>query len=180
MDEIRVLFVIAFSGFQPIEYNVTKKIVEDAGFTVVTASDKLGNAVAKDKSTQAVDIALDTVKLNNYCGVVFIGGPGALDHLDNSTSYKIIQEMVRQNKPVCAICLATRIFAKSGILHGKKATGWNGDGQAPAIFAGEGVHYVAEENVVVDDNIITATGPEAAQQFGEAVVKLLQKKQHWG
>ena len=38
MDEIKVLLIIASKGFQPIEYDVTKQTIIDAGFTVITAS----------------------------------------------------------------------------------------------------------------------------------------------
>jgi protease I len=180
MEETNVLFVIAFDGFQHVEYRIAKSVLENAEFTVITASDKMGTAIAADGSTQNVDYALDKINLNHYCGLFFIGGPGALEHLDNNTSYKIIQEAFHQNKPLGAICIATRIFAKAGILQGKKATGWDGDGELAAILAGCNAQYVSTENVIVDDNIITATGPSAAQQFGDAIVDALQKKQSWG
>lgn len=180
MDEPKVLFVIASQGFQPVEYTVPKTILEDAGFTIVTASDKAGIAIAKDGSTTPVDITLDKVTMNNYLGLFFIGGPGTLEHLDNNTSYKIIHEALQQNKPLGAICIATRILAKSGVLSRKRATGWNGDDQLDAIYKEYGIHYQATETTVIDDNIITATDPDAAQEFGEHIVALLQSKQSWG
>jgi hypothetical protein len=39
---------------------------------------------------------------------------------------------------------------------------------------------VPEEKIVVESNIITATDPSVAQQFGEEIVQLLQSKQTWG
>ena len=35
-----VLFIIAHEGYQPIEYAEPKKILEDAGFTVITRSEE--------------------------------------------------------------------------------------------------------------------------------------------
>ncbi len=180
MDEIAVLLVIASDGFQQTEYNVPKKILTDAGFSVVTASDKAGIAVAKDGSTIHVDHSLDQVIVNDYEGIFFIGGPGALDYLDNNTSYKILQEAFQQHKPIGAICIATRILAKAGVLRDKYATGWNEDGLLNAIYKECGVIYLPEEKVVVESNMITATDPSAAQQFGEKIVELLQSKQSWG
>lgn len=180
MEDTKVLFVIAFEEFQPIEYRNAKSVVENAGFTVITVSDKMGTAIATDGSTQNVDLALDKINLNNYCGIFFIGGSGALEHLDNNTSYKIIQEAFHQNKPVGAICIAPRILAKSGILQGKKATGWDEDEQLATILADCNAHYLSNKDVVIDDNIITATGPDCAHTFGEAIVEALQKKQSWG
>jgi protease I len=180
MEETTILLIIASNGFQQIEYGVTKKIIQDAGFTVITASDKSGTAIAKDGSTTQVDITLDHIAINNYAGIFFIGGPGALEHLDNNTSYKILQEAFYQHKPIGAICIATRILAKSGVLRDKYATGWNEDGLLNALYAEYGVVYLPEEKVVVESNMITATDPSAAEQFGQKIVELLQAKQRWG
>ncbi len=180
MNEITVLLVIASKGFQQIEYGVTKKMLTDAGFTVVTASDVSDKAIAKDGSKVHVDITLSQIRVNDYQGIFFIGGPGTLEHLDNNTSYKILQEAALQHKPIGAICIATRILAKSGVLRDKYATGWNDDGLLNAIFAENGVVYLPEEKVVVESNVITATDPSGAQQFGEQIVELLQSKQTWG
>lgn len=180
MDETAVVLVIASNGFQQVEYNDTKKVIEDAGFTVITASNKLQTAIAKDGSETNVDITLDKVVVSDYAGVFFIGGPGAMEHLDNSTSYKIAQETFAQNKPIGAICIATRILAASGILHDKYATGWNGDDKLAPLFAEYNVHYLPEEKVVVDGNVITATDPSVAHDFGEHIVEMLQNQQRWG
>jgi putative intracellular protease/amidase len=180
MDEITVLLVIASKEFQQIEYGVTKKVLIDAGFIVVTASDGFDKAVAKDGSKVHIDITLNQIKIDNYQGIFFIGGPGTLEHLDNNTSYKILQDAALQHKPIGAICIATRILAKAGVLRNKYATGWNEDGLLNAIYAENGVVYLPEEKVIVESNVITATDPSVAQQFGEQIVGLLQSKQTWG
>lgn len=180
MDESSVLLIIASQGFQQIEYHDTKKVIAAAGFPVITASDKPGSAIAKDGSKVPVEITIDKVLANNYAGIFFIGGPGALEHLDNSISYKIAQETFSQNKPIGAICIATRILAKAGILHDKDATGWNEDGELDKIYAENNVHYLPEEKVVVDGNVITATDPSVAKDFGEHIVEILQNQQRWG
>ena len=180
MDEMAVLLVIASEGFQHIEYGVTKNILQNAGFTVITASDKPGIAVAKNGSTTDIDITLDHVIASHYEGIFFIGGPGTLDHLDNNKSYKIIREALQQYKPLGAICIATRILAKAGALRDRYATGWNEDGLLNDLYKENNAIYLPEEKVVVSANVITATDPSAAQQFGEQIVQLLQSKQAWG
>jgi protease I len=180
MDEQAVLLVIAPEGFQHIEYNVPKQLLLDAGFTVVTASNTSGTATAEDGSTTHVDITLDHVDINNYAGIFFIGGPGAEEHLDNNTSYKILQEAFQHHIPIGAICISTRILAKAGVLRDKYATGWNEDGLLNALFKECSAVYLPEEKVVVDSNTITATDPSAAEEFGKRIVELLQSKQSWG
>ncbi len=180
MGEAKVLLVVAFEGYQQVEYNEPKKLLTQVGFQVITASNKSGAAIAKDGSTTEVDVVLNKIKIDEYEGIFFIGGPGALVHLDNETSYAILQKSFQTNTPIGAICISTRILAKSGVLKGKRATGWNEDGQLEDIYKECDVEYVAKEEVVVDDGIVTATGPKVAKEFGEEIIGLLQNKQSWG
>lgn len=180
MNESSVLLIIASQGFEQTEYHDTKKVIAAAGFPVITGSDKTGNATAKDGSHIPVEITIDEVKADDYAGIFFIGGPLALEHLDNKISYTIAQDTFTQHKPIGAICIATRILAKAGILHDKYATGWNEDGKLPDLYTKYNVQYLPEEKVVVDGNIITATDPSAAHDFGKHIVEMLQNQQRWG
>jgi protease I len=175
MNKARVLFIVAYEGYQPIEYGEPKKLLEKAGFSVITASTRHGSALAKDGSTTPVDVILEKVNVDDYAGIFFIGGPGAMDHLDNATSYHIIQKAAQKKIPLGAICVSPRILAKAGVLQGKKATGWNADNALPEIYKEYGVLY-SPEDVVVDGTIITATGPATAKKFGERIITLLKKK----
>lgn len=170
--EKKVLFVVAYQGYQPAEYSVPKKLLEQAGIAVVTASDKPGFAIAKDGSSTQIDITLDKLNPNEYDGIVFIGGPGTLEHLDNTKSYTLIKQTVEAEKPLGAICIATRILAKAGVLKHKQATGWDGDNQLAHIYESYEIDYV-NKDVMVDENIVTAVGPQAAQEFGQKILSLL-------
>lgn len=180
METEKILFIIASEGFQEIEYHESKKVIEDAGYTVITASDKKGVATAGDKTTTVkVDLTLDEVKVKNYDGLVLIGGPGALEHLDNQEVYKILKEANERLRPIGAICAATRILAKAGVLTRKRATGWNGDGKLAEIYKTYDVKYTPVP-VVVEENIVTATDPDAAKLFGQEFLTLLQNNKGWG
>ncbi|MBI4427225.1 MAG: DJ-1/PfpI family protein [Candidatus Magasanikbacteria bacterium] len=168
----KILFVIASEGFQPIEYGDAKKVLEAAGLIVVTASDHVGAAVARDGSTAAVDLLVKDVIPEDYDGLFFIGGPGALEHLDNEDSYKLLREWQKTGKPYGAICISPRILAKAGVLRNKKATGWDGDGELADIFVDNGVEYVRQP-VVVDGNVVTGNGPSAARDWGEKIGGIL-------
>lgn len=167
----KVLLVIASRGFQHIEYRVPKQLLTEAGFVVVTASDVIGVAVAKDGSEQVVDVVLSDVDVMEYDGVYFIGGPGALECLDTQESNRILNEAMILQKSYGAICIAPRILARANVLVGRKATGWDEDGELAEIFENNNVEYVREP-VVVDGNVITANGPSAAEEWGRAIVKL--------
>ena len=169
----QVLMVIAHEGYQQVEYDVPKALFKQANIKVITASDKRGVALAKDGSTTTVDLTTADVAVNEYDAVVFVGGPGAMIHLDNETSYTIIREAMADGLILAAICIAPRIMAKAGVLESRRATGWDGDKQLKDMFLIYGVEYVAED-VVVDELLVTATGPGAAHAFAQQIIKLLQ------
>ena len=73
----KILLVIAFEGYQPHEYGRPKNILEGAGHEVFTVSNKLGEAkAAYDNSSTTVDIKIEDVKVGEYDGLFFVGGPG--------------------------------------------------------------------------------------------------------
>lgn len=169
----KIALVIAHEGFQPVEYSVPKEMLEDAGYHVVTVSNKSGNAHAEDGSFAKVDVVLDRLDPLNYDAIVFIGGPGALEYLDNDLSYSVIQKAVMAEKLVGAICSATRILAKAGALSAKTATGWDGDKKLKKIFDDHAVIYDDEAGVVTDGRVVTAEGPSHAEEFAYELMEVV-------
>ena len=170
----KALLIIAHEGYQQVEYNTPKALLMQAGVAVETASNKSGSAIAKDGSTAVVDMVLADVAVGQYDAILFIGGPGAMDNLDTEYSYTIARHCVEDGIPLGAICIAPRILAKAHLLTGKRATGWDGDGQLSDMFFTYGIEYV-NEDVVVDGLIVTAAGPHAAQEFGRQMLALINQ-----
>ncbi len=168
----KVVFIVASEGYQPVEYGIPKKLLEQAGITVKTASNKEAPAIAKDGSTTQVDYLVKDIPLDEVEGIFVIGGPGAMEHLNNQATHDIIKSAVKKDKKIGAICVASRILAEAGELEGKQATGWNGDNELPSIFKSFNVHYKPQD-VVRDEYIITATGPAAAREFGEQIISMI-------
>jgi len=171
----RIALIIAFRDCQPLEYSETKRVLNQAGFTITTVSTKQGNAVATDGSKILVDKALNKFNYKDYDGIFLIGGPGAHIELDKESVYIIMQQAFNAGKFVGAICYSPRILAKAGILKDKKATGWNDDNQLGALFKQYGVIYNPQP-VVTDGTIITADGPMSAGKFGQAIVNSIEHR----
>lgn len=169
----KIALVIANEGFQQIEYMIPRDMLSNDGIKIITVSDKPTVAIGKDKSTVDVDIILDQVNPFHLDGFFLIGGPGALEHLNTPKVHDLLKQFQILKKPYGAICISTRILAQAGVLNGKNATGWNGDQKLADIYAKYNVHYVTDKLVVVDDQVITATGPEAAEEFAIAILKLV-------
>lgn len=166
--------VIAFRDFRDEEYFVPKEIFEKAGIDVITASSQKGTAIGSQGGDTNVELFLQDINAADFDTVVFIGGQGAHRHLDDSQFHRVAQEAVKQNKILGAICIAPAILAKAGVLVGKKATVWSSalDKSAVKILQENGAIYQPEA-VVQDENIITANGPAAAHDFGNAILKAL-------
>ncbi|MBT3455474.1 hypothetical protein HN446_00235 [bacterium] len=167
--------VVASKGFQPVEYFDTKKEIEKAGLKVITISDSSGSALSAGAPggvlKAKVDVTLDNVNLNLLSGFFIIGGPGATEILSNNNNIKtVLREVHGRNMPFGAICISPRILATFGLLQGKKATGWNGDGKLEEIFEKNGVVFV-DQPVARDGMIITASGPSASKAFGKTIVE---------
>ncbi|MGB9743547.1 MAG: DJ-1/PfpI family protein [Minisyncoccales bacterium] len=171
----KIAFIIAWRDFRDEEYFVPKEILEKAGAEIKTVSTQLGEAKGADGGTVNVDLLLNDLNVADFDAFVFVGGPGALNYLDNQTSYEIIKEIVRNNKVLAAICIAPSIIAKSGALTGKKATVWSSAliKEPIKVLEQNGLLY-QNEAVVVDGKLITANGPAAAKSFAEAIKEVLK------
>lgn len=167
--------IIAFRNFRDAEYFLPKEILEKSGIEVVTVSTKRGLAIGADGGEAEVNVLIDEIRAENFDAIVFIGGPGALEYLDNQTSYNLAKETVEKEKILAAICISPTILAKAKVLEGKKATVWSSplDREPVRILKRNGAIY-EDALVVVDGKIITARGPEAAKEFGQKLVELLK------
>ena len=179
ISTLPVLLIIAANGYQPMEYGQPKKILTENGFKVVTASNKPGTAIASDHRTKNhVDITTDKVKVEDYQAIFLVGGPGALENLDNETTYKILNRAKELNKPFGSICISTRILANAGVINGKKVTGWDEDNELSGILKDAGAIYV-KHNCVLDasvyGSVVTAVDPSCAKEFGEKILEVLKK-----
>ena len=178
LENKKIVMVIAFKDFRDEEYFVPKEILEKAGAEIKTASDKMGNAIGADGGEVEVDLLVSEIYPADFDAVVFIGGPGCLEKLDNEDSYKVARDTVSQNKVLASICISPVILAKAGVLSGKKATVWTNplDKSAVKILQDNGAIY-EDKSVVTDGKIITASGPVAAEEFGEGIKNFLTSGQ---
>ena len=171
----KIVIIVAFQDFRDEEYFVPREVLQGAGAKVKTTSNQKGTAVGADGGEAEVDFLVSELNVSDFDAVVFVGGPGCLSSLDNENSYKVVQDTISQGKVLAAICISSVILAKAGVLKNKKATVWSSsvDRSPIKILENNGANY-REESVIADEKVVTANGPAAAREFGEAVVKLLK------
>ena len=171
----KIAMVIAFRDFRDEEYFIPKQILESSGAEITTVSASIGQAVGKLGGDTEVNVLLNDVKAADFDAVLFIGGPGAAKYIDDPTCHQIAKDVVLNNKVLGAICIAPAILARAGVLSGKKATVWSSalDKSAVKILKDNGAIFQSED-VVVDGKIVTASGPQAAEDFAKAIINLLK------
>ncbi|MDR3048567.1 MAG: DJ-1/PfpI family protein [Elusimicrobiota bacterium] len=166
----KALFVVQPDTFRDEEYFEPKKILEDAGVKVITASLKLGEMKGKLGRNTTAEILLQDVKADDFDAIVYIGGGGADTYYANADAFsKPAKEFFADGKITASICIAGIILAGAGVLKGKKATSFI-DGK-DALLKG-GADFTGK-SVEIDGNIITANGPTAASDFGKAILEAL-------
>jgi len=168
----KAAFIISFKGFKDPEYFIPKNILESSGIKVATVSTEKGVAFGDDGGEASVDFNLEELAIKEYDAVFFVGGPGMAENLDNEGFLNLAKKAFEKGKIVSAICIAPAMLAKSGVLKGKKATVWHSALNKQGIAAlKEGGAFFQEKTTVEDGNILTACGPEAAEEFGKALAK---------
>lgn len=171
----KVSIIIASKDFRDEEYFITKEILESKEIIVKTFSDKK-EAIGKFGGEAKVDNLIENLKVNDFDAIVFVGGSGAIELLDNDVSYNICKSSIEEGKILAAICISPVILAKSGVLKNKKATVWSSslDKSAIKILKDNGVLY-EKGPVIVDQNIITGENAESVEEFSNALIKALTK-----
>ena len=166
-----LLFVLAPKDFRDSEYIVPRAFCEQADIDVTTTSServsigRFGYRVQHHKT-------LEHYRAERFDGIVFVGGNGSLDFMENADAKQLAQAFAEQHKIVAALCAAPRLLVTWGILKDKKCTGWNADGALSALCERYGAHFV-DAHVVRDGTFITGSGPVAAEEFALEIVRAL-------
>lgn len=166
----KVLIIIAPSNFRDEELFLPKEVLESAGVKVTIASKTTGTIIGKLGGRAEAELALKDADASDYDAVVFVGGPGASAYFNDRTALELAKDASRNGKLIAAICIAPSILANAGLLSGKRATAFpSEEGNLKA----KGATYT-NEPVTTDRKIITANGPAAAREFGEAIVDAIR------
>ncbi len=171
---MKIALIIAFENFRDEEYFIPKDVFEKNGAKVKTFSSSLGKAIGKFGGEAKADFLLEDLDVDNFDAIVFAGGPGAKQYIEDERCLEIAREAEKMGKVLGAICIAPLILSAAGVLKGKRATVWSSslDKSAINILEASGAVY-EDKRVVVEDKIITGSGPEAAESFAKTIMELL-------
>ena len=171
----KILMVIAPKDFRDEELKTPKEIFEANGAAVTVAGITKDNAKGILGAEITPDVEIAHADAGDYNAVIFVGGPGAQEHLwDNKDAQKLARESNKKGNITGAICLAPVVLARAGVLEGKEAAVFKSD-DTKAEFESSKVKYT-KKTVAVSGKIVTANGPEAAKAFALKIVEMMKIK----
>ncbi|MBS3168350.1 DJ-1/PfpI family protein [Candidatus Woesearchaeota archaeon] len=168
----KALFIVASRGFRDEELIEPKSILESYGAKCIIANETGRESVGMLGKVVDASMTLDKVDVNDYDAIIFVGGSGSTVYFTNEKAISIVKQAKIKGKVVAAICLATGLLAKAGIVKDKTVTGWSPEAEELLVDAGG--KYTGE-SVEVSGRMVTGYGPKSAKEFGEKIARLLTK-----
>ena len=172
LDGKVVAFAVANEGIEQVELTEPWKAVQEAGGTSVLLAPDSGTTQAFDHLDKAdsfdVDQTFDDADVAAFDALVLPGGvanPDALRTEEKAVAF--IKAFVGSGKPVAAICHAPWTLIEADVVRGRRLTSW------PSLqtdLRNAGAEWTDEE-VVVDDNLITSRNPDDLPAFCAALTK---------
>lgn len=167
-----MISVFLSNGFEEIEALATVDILRRAGVKVVTVGVGSKMPVGAHGIAVCADVAENEWNIDAMDGVVLPGGmPGTVNLAASAVVQEAVSYAAQHDLLLAAICAAPSVLGRCGLLKGRKATCYPG-------FENELTGaVVANEGVVVDGNVITASGAGVAVDFALALVEYLVSKE---
>jgi protease I len=165
----KAVLIIGSQNFRDEELFETKRVLDAAQVNTVIVSSRTGAVQGTLGNVAEASILVNRLRVDDYDAIIFIGGPGAAEYARNPAVMNMVREAVRKGKVLGAIGVAPTILANANVLAGIRATSFLSERDA-LVLAGAIYTGLPVER---ERSIITATGPQAAIQFGRAIAEAL-------
>ena len=183
MKEQKILLLLA-NGFEILEASA---FIDVMGWNLEEGdnSTKLYSCGLKKEVNSSfnqkfvVNYLVNEVDIDSFHALVIPGGfknYGYYEDAYNIEFLKIIREFNSQNKIIASVCVGALPLVKSGILKNKNATTYY-QTEYRQILKNNGV-VVSNEQIEIDDNLITSNGPSTAVEVAFILLKRLTSKEN--
>ena len=127
------------------------------------------------------ELEFEKINVQEFDALAIPGGfekAGYYQDAYNDRFLNLIREFDKQEKIIASICVAALPLGKSGVLRGRKATTYDLlDGVRRKQLADFGAE-VQEESIVIDNNIITSTGPSTGLDVAFKLLEMLTNSEN--
>lgn len=176
-DELsgRKVAILATDGVEQVELTGPREAIEQAGGQVELVSLQSGEIQAMngdiDKGDRfPVEREVSRASVRDYDGLVLPGGTINPDKLRrDGTAVSFVRDFVTAGKPVGAICHGPWTLVEADVVRGRQLTSFPSIRTDIRNAGGE----VTDQEVVVDDNLVTSRNPNDLPAFQDAVIKAI-------
>ncbi|MFN3216932.1 MAG: type 1 glutamine amidotransferase domain-containing protein [Acidimicrobiales bacterium] len=162
-----LIAILAADDFEDVELTTPRASLLEAGHAVDVIGAEAGDGIVGKQGTRiSTDRAIAEADPAEYDALVLPGGYSP-DHLRTDPAMVgFVAAMAAAGKPVAAICHAPWLLIEADLVADRTLTSW------PSLrtdLANAGAEWVDEE-LVVDDNLITSRNPGDIPVFVEAIL----------
>jgi len=174
--------VVAENGFEETELTSPVQRLKEEGATVHIISSKSGTIQAMKGDHEwtievPVDKLIDEVKAEDYHGLLLPGGVLNPDKVRQSEkAIQFVKDFFAAGKPVAAICHAPQILITAEVVNGRKLTSTQ---PIKIDLINAGAEWFDEE-VVVDQGLVTSRSPDDLPAFNDKIVEEYAEGIHEG
>ncbi len=178
LDDKRVA-ILATDGVEQIELTAPREALEEEGAKVQIVSLEEGEIQGyehlEEGETFTADKAVADVDPAEYDALLLPGGVANPDRLrTDENAVAFVRAFFDKGKPVAAICHAPWTLIEADVVRGRKLTSW------PSLqtdLRNAGAEWTDEE-VVVDEGLVTSRKPEDLPAFCEKIVEEFCEGEH--
>lgn len=163
------IYVMLGDGFEELEALSVVDVARRAGIDTPMVSVSQNKQVESARGIRIIaDQLLDEIKIVQDDMIVIPGGKGVKALEESRKLSNILKEHCSNKGWIAAICAGPSIIGKLGLLEGRKAACYPG---YEKYLSGANVVF---DDVVVDENFITARGAGVSLAFAYEIVKAIK------
>ena len=168
--------VLMTDGVEQVEYTGPRSFLEQHGAQVILISPKRVGEQVQGMNHDApgdsflVEMNVNDAKPADFDALVLPGGEkNPLELRKSPESIAFIRNFYDEDKPIAAICHAPWVLIDAGIAESKSLTSWPG---IQDDMKNAGAEW-SDQEVVIDEKLITSRKPDDIPAFNEALLKEL-------
>jgi protein deglycase len=122
------------------------------------------------------ELPFSDINIEDYDALAIPGGAGEAGFFEDAYDERflnLIREFNRRGKLIASICVAALPIAKSGVLNQRNATTWDLNNGVRRKQLADLCVKVQDVQLVVDNNIITSTGPATSLDVAFKLLEML-------
>ncbi|RXJ85653.1 DJ-1 family glyoxalase III [Arcobacter sp. CECT 8985] len=162
------------NGFEEIEAISIIDVLRRADINVTIAAVEDIQTIGAHDIKVTADCKIEKINAEEFDMIILPGGlPNAFTLAENANVQNLLKQMKEQNKHIGAICAAPFALHKANVLN-KNFTCYPSFEEK---IRQDGYHN--EDDIVIDDKVITSRGPATAMNFALEIVKILLNEEKY-